>query len=503
VFSRLDTLLESPTIPGSQLVPWTEYHLLRSIEPFRDIRIETSAGKPATSLLYQMRQVENERYIFICNTERVKGVSSHVYIKGTWQVLVMDPFKGDMEVELETSQVGGRTVFPYHFDGTASVLLRLVDTPSTSQAQLQRPVSIEFQKTLGEVSLANVVLSEPNVLLLDYARFRLAGDVDWAPLEEVRIENIVRKRLKLPLKLDNFKQPWAISVAERSPIDDLHLRFTFESLIDIPAPILALEDALSTRIFLNGAPVSYRDSSDYWVDEAIKKVILPPIYKGTQTLELVYKFGIMTNIERVYLLGDFGVNLQGRDMEIIPKQTLTFGDWTRQGLPFYAGNITYKCSFTLPSGSSRPIALSVPQFVAPVLSVTLDCHALGHIFVEPRMLKLQSLRMRNRESAMATATEWTVMFIIVLITPTAVENIGYRIYLIFVIVTTFSIILAFFTYPETKGCTLEEMDHYFEFTRSWNVRKTYNIRKTLDSMEGADYNIEKVAEEEFEYKKSH
>lgn len=75
------------------------------------------------------------------------------------------------------------------------------------------------------------------------------------------------------------------------------------------------------------------------------------------------------------------------------------------------------------------------------------------------------------------------MFIIVLITPTAVSNIGYRIYRIFIVVTTVGIVFGYFLYPETKGCTLEEMDRYFEVVRTWKVRKISSIRKTLDNME--------------------
>jgi hypothetical protein len=81
---------------------------------------------------------------------------------------------------------------------------------------------------------------------------------------------------------------------------------------------------------------------------------------------------------------------------------------------------------------------------------------------------------------MATATEWTCMFVVILITPIAVTNIGYRVYLIFVVTTIFSYVFCSFTYPDTTGCALEEMDLYFEHIRSWDVRETYNIRKTLD-----------------------
>lgn len=106
--------------------------------------------------------------------------------------------------------------------------------------------------------------------------------------------------------------------------------------------------------------------------------------------------------------------------------------------------------------------------------------------------------MRNRATAIATATEWTCMFVIVLIVPVAVENIGWRIYLIFVVVTSVGVVFAYFTYPETKDCTLEEMDRYFLLVRSWNVRKTYSVRKTLDALDTEGEVSGKVSGSEYE-----
>ena len=50
--------------------------------------------------------------------------------------------------------------------------------------------------------------SEPNVVLLDMAEASLDGE-EWAEQEEVlRIDNILRKRLGYPLKIEAFAQPW-------------------------------------------------------------------------------------------------------------------------------------------------------------------------------------------------------------------------------------------------------------------------------------------------------
>ncbi len=65
-------------------------------------------------------------------------------------------------------------------------------------------------KTVDSVTLKRIELSEPNVLVLDYAEYQVDGG-EWENQEEIlRIENIVRRRLNLPQKLEAFRQPWSV-----------------------------------------------------------------------------------------------------------------------------------------------------------------------------------------------------------------------------------------------------------------------------------------------------
>jgi hypothetical protein len=386
---------KAPSVNGSISVPWTKYTILNALNFLRDIRIETENGAAAQTLLYQMRVDGPDRFVFICNTERKTAVSTTVFLKGYWNVDVMDAFTGH-EWTLEATLVDSWTKFPYHFDGTSSVLLHLRPSSHSASVRPQLAVSKTFGKTLGDIELESVKLSEPNVLLLDYAKFKIGNAEGWEPVEEVlRIENIIRGRLELPLKLDNFAQAWTIPQDQRKPISTVRLKFRIHSDITISGSSLAIEQAEDVKITCNGAPVPF-EPSGWWVDESIKTISLPPLPAGTSLLELVYPFGLMSNLERIYLLGNFSVSLRGRETSLGPLDisSLRFGDYTRQGLPFYAGNVTYHCRFDVPESKeqSRPeVAISVPQFVAPLLSLSVDGQTAGKIITEPRMLVLPPL----------------------------------------------------------------------------------------------------------------
>src|ERR1051326_3580818 len=76
---------------------------------------------------------------------------------------------------------------------------------------------------------------------------------------------------------------------------------------------------------------------------------------------------------REYLLGDFGVQVYGRHASITsPVRSLAFGDWTRQGLAFYGGSVTYQVALQVPEVGEY--ALHIPHFAAPLLDLVTDGH---------------------------------------------------------------------------------------------------------------------------------
>ncbi|RDW73286.1 hypothetical protein BP6252_07193 [Coleophoma cylindrospora] len=392
----------SPFIQQSTSVFWSKQGILGALEEYRDLRIVKDDGISMDNVLYQMREEGKQRYVFVCNRDRNNAVQTVVQIKGAWDVENMDTFTGE-ETPISSKAEAGWTSFPYRFEGCASLLLRLSPRRHSSNQQLARSniCSQDPVKTCASLQLDSVTLSEPNVLMLDYASFKLS-DTDWSePTEVLRIDNVIREHLQMPRKGMAWTQPWAIEPSERESRTQVTMRFVFESAIDFDSETkLALEDATDRKIILNDIliPSSEDQITGWWVDEAIKTVTLPAdlIKKGTNTLCLEFPFGILTNVERIYLLGSFGVSLSGHATCIQPLDltSLTWGNITTQLLPFYVGNVTYNCTLPKPSdassSSSSKLTLAVPQFSSPVLTVTdlASEKKLGRIALQPHVLSI-------------------------------------------------------------------------------------------------------------------
>ncbi|KAK0102625.1 hypothetical protein ONS95_006231 [Cadophora gregata] len=407
--------LLGPSIERSNNIFWSEQSILSALDPSRELRVTTGPNVLADKLLYQMRQDGDERFVFICNTDRQNPVDTTVSLKGAWRVDKLDTFSGEESV-ISSHQKHGWTSFPYRFEGCASLLLRLLPSTTSSSLQLIQPSTKSLPPP--DLTLESITLTEPNVLILDYASYKHStspSDIFSPPTEVLRIDNLIRSDLKIPRKGMAWRQPWTIPPSERKPLTEVTLIFKFSSTFTITKPtLLALEDPETMNIRLNNTSIPSSSSrtgpakgkSGWWVDEAIRTLPIPgyTIKAGTNTLTITFPFGILTNIERIYILGSFAVTFSSPGQTLLsPLNTssLTWGDITTQGLPFYVGNIIYNYTFSLPNSPStaQEIVLSVPRFSSPVLVVhslpTLtepDAGAkakkLGHIAFQPHTLHL-------------------------------------------------------------------------------------------------------------------
>ncbi|CAK7221314.1 hypothetical protein SEUCBS140593_004529 [Sporothrix eucalyptigena] len=77
------------------------------------------------------------------------------------------------------------------------------------------------------------------------------------------------------------------------------------------------------------------------------------------------------------------------------------------------------------------------------------------------MAEIMPSRIREGAVAIGTATQWLFNFAFSQVTPHAVENLGWRTFLMFCIFNWALVVFAFFFVKETKGRSLEDMDILF------------------------------------------
>ncbi|KAF7189531.1 Sugar transporter STL1, partial [Pseudocercospora fuligena] len=75
-------------------------------------------------------------------------------------------------------------------------------------------------------------------------------------------------------------------------------------------------------------------------------------------------------------------------------------------------------------------------------------------------------RLRMPMTSFATANHWLWNFVILMVTPVAVETIGYQYYIVYAVLGACIPVLVFLFYPETMGRTLEQMEDLFREGKS-------------------------------------
>ncbi|KAJ4371271.1 hypothetical protein N0V83_004488 [Neocucurbitaria cava] len=110
--------------------------------------------------------------------------------------------------------------------------------------------------------------------------------------------------------------------------------------------------------------------------------------------------------------------------------------------------------------------------------------------------EINSQRMRNIGTSIATAVNWTFVYVVVVITPTAIDNIGWKYYMIYAIFNVAFVPIILRWYVETANLSLEQVDRLFQIKYEGGKDTTWNEATRLARMETQEVIEEKKREVE-------
>ena len=374
----------------------SKFEILSALEPSRNVSIRVKDGAPTTNILHTHRRDGDREWIFLCNAYMPElahiptKTSYELELKGEFRASLYDTVSGDV-LPISYTAKGGKTLVYFDMFDHDSMLIafdKVEREESFTVPSVPRPTA-----EVSVPSVSDYSLSEPNCLLLDMPEWSIDGG-ELQPREEImRLDETVRTSLGLPLKRTKCVQPWAVPDAPED--HKLYLRFTFESKIDYSGATLALENLSKSDVILNGnrqdtAPVGY------FVDREIRTCRLGDIVKGRNTLEITMPFGLRTDVENCFILGNFGTAYIGREAFItaLPER-LAFGDAVHQGLAFYGANLTYESELTLERDAA--VEFEISYYRGALVEVLVDGESVGHIWRAPFRLVTDKLTAGNHK----------------------------------------------------------------------------------------------------------
>jgi len=376
---------------GIMPIPHSREALRRALGDMRRVEIFEGPRVHTDGIMYTERIDGEARWLLLGNMYKpelphlINRRDITVSVCGVYKPYLYDTLSGEIR-ELAYKTVADHTEIYHTLYDLDTALIKLEPAePSFKNAETQKgeyveiyhPYSVEYE------------LSEPNVLVLDMARYSIDGEPYSKRDEEIlRIDSIVRGRLGLTERRVKFVQPWAIDGAPED--HTLSVRYTVYSEIDVCGVRLALENADKCKITLNGEPITATPDG-YYIDRYVKTVALGNISAGESIIEISMPFGLRTDLEACYLIGKFGTSYRGRESRIIPlPKRLNFGSVVEQGLAFYGANIDYATDVELDSDGILEIIAT--HYRGALIGVAVDGVDIGRIAFQPFTLRTPTLK---------------------------------------------------------------------------------------------------------------
>ncbi|NHV06382.1 MAG: hypothetical protein HA495_03480 [Thaumarchaeota archaeon] len=321
-------------------------------------------GDEEGNLIYHLRKSEDKLVLFVSNSSREKVVNTRIGILGSYSINLLDTLSSSI-TEFEGYEKNGRTYFEYAFGPVSSLLLNLSPGKPRKKEYSLREVS-----TLAITSGWKVKRLNPNVLVLDYCNYKTKSN--WSellPLWKAR-KQIVSEGLGTSFTL---KFEFEVKTNPR----DRNIK-------------LVMETPWLFKIKVNGEEVTWKDEGS-WVDDCLRIMNITSYLKeGKNEIDLEGSIGIEPELENLFLVGDFGVELSSKGTsaiveERIPKET---SNLVNQGYPFYVGSFELSNKFSYNGETNDEIILKLEGLKAALAIVYVNGQEVGKVFIYPFSLDI-------------------------------------------------------------------------------------------------------------------
>ena len=315
------------------------------------------SGSPANSrLFHQRREFDGGQFLFLANADLADTAAGTMTLAGG-SAEQWNPFTGKV-VPYPFVRRGGKLDVAFSLPPGGSLLLCL--KAGRAKPAAPPPTDIVWEDVAADGGLTVEPLA-PNVLTLDYCDLVMGGRTD----KDLYFYDAQRKTFEAHRLGRN---PWDSAVQYKTNIldrDKFPANSGFEAVFwfravkgdarDFAELKAVVERPGLFRVFVNDREVKALPG-EWWLDRDFG--VFPVgahVVSGKNKITVKARpFSIHSELEPVYLLGDFRLVGAGRGFELHPPAPLAAGSWEAQGWPFYGAGIRYRKTYVVPPAEPRP-----------------------------------------------------------------------------------------------------------------------------------------------------
>ena len=358
---------DGPVLPAeTQLVAFEESELRAAVAETASRRVRID-GSPGVLHQYRVDEASSMRVLYLVNTSIEHG-------SGPVAVHLLEVPAGHV-VEQWDSTTGARSpLIPEQEGGALKLQLEL--PPAGSALVVARPASAE-----AEPSPSRAAGGEPARIRLE-SQWRLRPGPNALVLDVCAVTIHGRTEEALPT--------WrAQELLRRAGVGtEFGVRFHAEVTALPGSARLAVEDPVRYRIVVNGTELD-SGRTEPWFDPALRLIDVTHVLRlGANTIELSGTLGLDTELEPIYVAGEFALT-GGRAAFAVaaPVDAVDGTDLTREGFPFLVGRPVLEQAFELPADHGR-VTLELERLDAVVARVRLNGVDCGRLAWKPYRVDL-------------------------------------------------------------------------------------------------------------------
>ena len=354
-----------------------------------DPDVEFIRPNKSGKLFYQRRKLDEGQLLFLVNASLEEPATGTAKVKGK-SAMQLDPQTGKI-APFPAAPEGGRAAISFDLPPAGSLLL-FVSGSGTGSQPVRAAGGAGFQPVDPASPLAIKRLS-PNALTLDYCDLKLDGSIE----KDVYYYNAADKVFKrYGFEAGN---PWGTAVQYKTAILDrnkfpadsgFEATFHFETAggVDKTGLQAVIERPEFWKVSINGRPVERRPGA-WWLDRAFGVFdIGRHVLEGDNAVTLAARpMSVHNELEPIYILGDFGLESQGRGWKLVRAAPLKTGAWKEQALPFYSYGVSYLAGYRLGRTAGR-YKVRLGKWQGTVAEVLVNGRPAGIIGWQPYELDI-------------------------------------------------------------------------------------------------------------------
>ncbi len=330
-------------------IPYDEAALVAAVRENGDEFVSITGGEGETekAVFAQVRKSfgDDGYAVVVLNTDRNKpreNLTLSLKAPAGYSVEEWDLENGTRyDASAIAGEAGGVYYISMDLEAAGTRCFVLTKTPD------ELPAVVEYETVASETLTGEFpyACDEPNVCVLDWCKWRWK-DGEWHDeAEALWADRQVRSDVGIEWRGGGMLQPWYAKLHDKKEYGELQLSYEFY-IDEMPAfdIILAGERPELNCYKINGVELHSEDINDFWVDDCFKKMKIPAeaLKPGRNEVTIDVTFMRTTNIEALYLVGIFGVKIDGKKRTIVGTPGLMGCDnYAAYDMPFFTGNLTY------------------------------------------------------------------------------------------------------------------------------------------------------------------